>query len=250
MKNHLLIFFVLFSAQALCLQLPQSLDESDRKEVTRILGFGTSSKLLTNPFPLGGYSGVELGLSMETIDTSSIARLGDKSQDTKEFTYPRLSLGKGLYNDVDLFFSFVPYSDSTRVAEFGGILKWCFYQAEFLPLSLSFIVHGSDININDSFVSETIGGEFVAGINVDNFSLYFGGGRLQSDARFLAGDSGTDGVIDSTDSNLDKENLMQQRLRTAHTFIGFTFHFSEVFLAVQLDRYRDPVYSAKLGLRL
>ena len=57
------------------LSFPSSLTSHDRGQVLAILGYGSAVKILDNPYPLGGYSGLEIGLSTEFINTSQIAKL-------------------------------------------------------------------------------------------------------------------------------------------------------------------------------
>ena len=170
------VFFLFFfiAHPLLALELPKNLNREDRLNVVRLLSMGSSTKILSNPFPLGGYQGLELGLSMELINVADISRLGDGThKELREFRFPRISIGKGLYNDVDLFFHFVPFSEESTMSEYGGMGRWSFYQARFLPINLSLLLHASVLNINDSLSSQTIGTELVAGISVDQFSLYY-----------------------------------------------------------------------------
>lgn len=230
------------------LELPKSLDHDARIEVVRLVGLGTSSKLLTNPFPLGGYPGLEVGLSLELVNTADLSRLGAGTvKDEREFRYPRISFGKGLYNNLDIFFHFIPFSEDSQISEYGGLFRWSFYQARFLPINLSLLLHGSVLNMNDALSSETLGSELVAGISVNNFSLYFGGGFLTSTAEFVA--QGADAITISSDSP-NRRGTIEEMVRETHTVVGITLHLSKYFMAAQIDRYREPVYSLKLGLRL
>ncbi|MCC7405861.1 MAG: hypothetical protein IT288_15785 [Bdellovibrionales bacterium] len=230
------------------LELPKNLDHEDRVEVVRLVGLGTSSKLLTNPFPLGGYPGLEVGVSLELVNTADLSRLGaGTSSDEREFRFPRISFGKGLYNNVDVFFHFVPFSEDSQLSEYGGLFRWSFYQAKFLPINLSLLLHGSVLDVNDSLSSQTLGSELIAGISVNSFSLYFGGGFMNSSAEFVA--QGTDNIVAAADPP-NRYGTVEELVRETHSVVGFTIHFFEYFLAAQIDRYREPVYSLKLGLRL
>lgn len=243
-----LIIFLSFSHVAWSLELPKGLDHESRVEVVRLVGLGTSSKLLTNPFPLGGYPGLEVGISLELVNTADLSRLGAGTQrDEREFRYPRISFGKGLYNNLDVFFHFIPFSEDSQISEYGGMFRWSFYQAKFLPINLSLLLHGSVLNMNDSLSTQTLGSELVAGISVNSFSLYFGGGFLTSTAEFVA--QGSDGIVISSDPP-NRRGVVDELVRETHSVVGITLHVSDYFLAAQIDRYREPVYSIKLGLRL
>ena len=135
------------------------------------------------------------------------------------------------------------------ITDFGGMGRWSFYQAKFLPINLSLLIHANRMNIKDSLVIENVGGEILAGVNVNNFSLYFGGGYLKSETTFLGGDTGS-GTVDSNDPKLNRDaNTLSETLFSSHSLVGVSIHLSDIFMAFQIDRYRDPVLSAKLGLR-
>ncbi len=242
----LIIFF--FNLKAMALDLPTGLNHESRVEVIRLVGLGTSSKILSNPFPLGGYPGLEIGLSLELVNVADLSRLGDgTNKDEREFRVPSISIGKGLYKSVDIFFHFVPFSEDSKMSEYGGLARWSFYQARFLPINLSVLLHGNIFNMSDSLITETIGSELIAGISVNSFSLYFGGGFLSSSAQFTA--QGPDGVVVSTDPPTSRGTI-EELVREGHSVVGITLHLFDLFFAAQIDRYREPVYSLKLGLRL
>lgn len=233
------------------IEIPRGLTSADRTEVTKMLGVNTSSKLLTNPYPLGGYSGFEAGVSVEVINVEDLKRLGLKlTNDEREFRYPKISVGKGLYNDIDMFLHFVPPAPGSKISEYGGLIRWSFFQAKFVPINISWNVHASQIDINDSFSSLTAGTNLVSGINVQNFSIYFGVGFLESKGTFMGGTT-DQGVVNPTDPDFDHSTFTaSSKVRQFHSQVGVTVHFSDYFLAAQIDRYQDPVYSAKLGARL
>jgi hypothetical protein len=257
----LLAVTMLSSSWAYAFDLPKGLSSADRDEIVRTLGLNTADKLLTNPYPLGGYSGFEVGYSVEFVNIRDIRRLGctpgtsgcgnSSYLDESEWRYSRFTIGKGLYNDIDLFFSFMAPTGGVRASDYGGMLRWSFFQAEFLPINLSFVAHANQLNFNDSFIDRNVGGELLAGINVDNFALYFGGGMLESTGTFI-GASGNcqDCTVDSTDDSVNAlTHTVSNTVTETHTVVGFSLHFDNLFAAAQVDRYRDAVYSMKVGLR-
>lgn len=240
------------------IEIPKRLDSQDRREVARILGLNTSTKILSNPYPLGGYSGLEIGVALEVINTADLSRLGCQStepgcpnqdpNDKNELSYPRISIGKGLYENVDVFLNFVPPFQNS-LADFGGMVRWSFFHAKFLPINLSWLIHANRMNINDSLTTENFGTEILAGINVNNFALYFGGGFVQSDSTFIGGDTGSGTVAPNDPELTTSSNILSERVSSSHMLVGVSLHFSDYFAAFQIDRYRDPVMSMKLGLR-
>ncbi len=247
---------------AFALEIPKGLTDTDRREIVRTLGLNSAPKALSNPYPLGGYSGFELGISLEVINIRDIRRLGcepgtagcpnDKYSDETEWRVPRLTIGKGLYNDIDFFFSFVPPTSGTRVSDYGGQARWSFFQAQFLPVNLSAVAFFNQMNFNDLFMNRNVGADLIAGVNVNNFALYFGGGWLEGTGTFIAGT--TNGCEDCTVNPADPDvhsltATVEQRVETFHTVVGFSLHYQNLFAAAQVDRYRDAVYSMKMGLR-
>ncbi|MCB0369656.1 MAG: hypothetical protein KDD45_09480 [Bdellovibrionales bacterium] len=250
----------LFGPHAWSVEIPKRLTESDRSVVIRTLGLNSSTKILSNPYPLGGYSGLELGVSLELIDTKELSRLGcepgvgscpnTSRSDEKEFAYPRFTIGKGLYNDLDIFLSFALPTPGVELSDFGGQIRWNFFETEFLPIVISGVLQGNQMNINNSFTTQNVSLALIAGVTVDDFSIYFGGGYIRSESQFTCGDQ-EDGVIDSFDPACQASNsgYINQVEHGSHSLVGINLMFNEIFLAAQIDRYRDPVFSAKLGLR-
>lgn len=236
-----LIFLFVFSNTIwAAIQIPRNLTKEDRQEVVRILGVGTSSKLLSDPYPLGGYSGVEVGLSIESLPIDDLSRLGDKTEPQSRFLYPKISIGKGLYNDIDMFVHFIPYSESTGLSEYGAILRWAFYQAAFMPASFSAVVHTNSSNVGNVFTSQSYGIDLVTGINVTSFSLYFGGGKVWAVGRFIGG---SNGYL----SNTNQPEF--ETVDSIHTVIGGAYNFYPFTFALEIDQYSQTVFCGKLGAR-
>ncbi|MBX3021075.1 MAG: hypothetical protein KF799_05305 [Bdellovibrionales bacterium] len=262
----LLLLLTFFMNSAGAFEIPKGLKNADREEVVRILGLNSATKVLSNPYPLGGYSGFEIGYSVEFVNVRDIRRLGCQASDPgcpntslsdeTEWRYSRITIGKGLYNDLDVFFSFVAPTGGVRLSDYGGMVRWSVYQAEFLPINVSLVAHGNQMNFNDSFVDRNLGGEIIVGVNVDNFALYFGGGFLESQGTFIGSTTGycpatePDCTADGTDGSVNPlTRTVTSTVRETHTVVGFSLHFENLFAAAQVDRYRDAVYSMKVGLR-
>ncbi len=221
--------------------LPQQLTATERAEVIKTLGLNTSGKILSNPYPLGGHSGLEVGLSAVIVDTSEFESLGCQAGEVgcptqtgeilRELSFTRFHLAKGLYHNLDLFFHFSPPLGRKPVQDFGGLLRWGFFQSPFTPTQLSLILHGNQFNYADSFRAQTLGGLFKAGVNVPQASIYIALGYATSKGQLAP-------------------NYESKSVGDFHSLIGVTLEHQPWFLALQIDRYKDIVYSAKLGLRL
>lgn len=79
---------------------------------------------------------------MEFVNVRDMRRLGctrvlraaaTRATPKKPSGATRLTVGKGLYNDVDVFFSFIPPTGGTRVSDYGAAARWSFYQAQIPP---------------------------------------------------------------------------------------------------------------------
>lgn len=233
------------------LDIPKGLTQSDRQEVLNLFGLNTSSKLLTDPYALGGYSGLEIGVALEIIDTRSLANLGAKNtKNEDQFIYPRITVGKGLYDDLDIFFHFIPPTPGTQVSQYGAMARWSFYQFKFVPISVSAVLSGSQINVQDSLVNQSYGLDLVAGISMNDLSIYFGAGNVKVEGEFMGGTTG-DGVVPPNDPALitSVTNTVRESISEIHTVIGISAHFDNLFAAAQIDHYRDQVISTKLGVR-
>jgi hypothetical protein len=222
------------------IQLPKSLTHNDREEVLRIIGFGTSSKILSDPYPLGGYAGLEVAASVETLPTEDIARLGAKlASPQQDVSFPKFTIGKGLYNNLDFFFHFIPYNQQSELSQWGGIVRWGFYQATFLPLSASLLVHMNYANVSNLMNERALGSDLIGGINVKNVSLFCGIGYIQAAGTFLGGPAGI----------TDSDSLETESVIGMHTVVGANVHIGDFFFAAEMDRYTQPVVSTKVGFR-
>jgi hypothetical protein len=216
---------------------PQGLTDGEQELVLQILGFPTSFQPVDNPYPLGGYSGLEMGVAFENVPTSDVGYLGKRASIDRNLIFPRLTLGKGIFANTDLFFSFMPYNESTGVGIFSGGLRWGFYQATFVPANFSLIVSATNTNFGNLFISQTEGVDLVSGVNMNLFSFYVGAGTLYGQGQF--------------DSSITFDNSSTNKVgRTFHTMIGVNFALAEFFSALEVDNYNTTTTSLKIGARL
>lgn len=236
----LLLLLVAGVSQA-TIQIPSGLTHDDREQALRIVGLGMGEKLLSDPYPLGGYAGFELGLSLENLPTDTLSRLGAKlATPQQDFTYPKLTIGKGVYNNFDFFVQFTPYRRADELTQFGGLVRWGFYQGQLFPFSTSLLLHANSSNISNLIIMRTYGADLLAGVSVGKVSIFGGFGTMQSYGSFTGGVNGV------TASTIDENETVSG----FHSFVGANLRFFEkAFLAVQLDRTEVPVVSGKFGVR-
>ena len=219
------------------LSLPYNMTDGEQQLVLQLIGFTTSFRPVDNPYPLGGYSGLELGLSMESLSTEDIGYFGSGASVDRNVVFPRLSIGKGIFDNVDIFFNFVPFNEGTALGIYSGALRWGFFQATFVPASFSLIINGTNTNLENVFISQTVGVDLVSGVNVDPLSFYVGVGTLYGQGQFAP--------------SITLENAATNQVgRSFHTMIGINMSLNEVFTALEIDTYSTTTVSFKVGTRL
>lgn len=231
--------FIVLSSRAVAMSLPVNLSESDRIRVLEVLGFGSAPKILDKPYPLGGYTGIEVGISSEFIPVEDLASLGNKTSERGELNYYTLSFGKGLYYNVDTYLYFTPFLQNEKVQTYGGQLRWGFYETIYFPISFSAVFFAGGANFSNLFNVTTVGVDLIATVAMDNVAIYFGGGRARAVGRFIGG---TDGITDTQET--EKQDTTEN-----HAVFGLNIDISKMFVAFEVDRYADSNYSAKLGYR-
>ena len=226
------------------IQIPTGMKQGDRAHALRVIGFDTSAKLLSDPYPLGGYAGFEAGISVESFNVGDLGGLGNGlSSPQGDITVPQISLGKGLFNDVDIFLHFTPYNRNDELSIYGGMMRWNFFEAKYWPITASLIGNLSSSNFSNKITSRSYGFDFVGGATFDWISLFAGFGIIEATGIFT---SGPNGVTDSTATSSPTTTEVERGL---HSLAGFNLHYSNYFLVAQFDHYDQTTYSAKLGLR-
>jgi hypothetical protein len=239
-----LFFLLLLSSSAFArLDFPKAMSKADRVKIVEILALGTTMKITGNPFPLGGYSGVELGLSTEILSTAEISRLGVKAKEQSETSHQVFTLGKGLFNDFDVYLQFSPLTSEEEIRSFGGQLRWGFYQAEYLPAHLSFVASANSYNFQNVVNVISTGADLVAGFTVEDVTIYTGIGLARGSGQFV----GQGGV--QAGAYTDSGETETESVEESHYLAGLNIRFSNLFVAFELDRYTQATYSAKIGTR-
>lgn len=231
------IFFSI-SVQA-ATSLPRNLNDNESKRALQILGFGSAGKVLANPYPLGGYQGVEIGLSSEFIPAEDLAALGSKTTEKGEINYYILSFGKGIYYNLDTFLYFTPVLQSEKIQAFGGLFRWGFYEAAFFPLTLTAVLNMGGANFSNLINVNTFEVNLIATVVLDNVAIYFGGGQSRAIGKFIGG---PDGITSN-------QETIEHDIKEGHTLFGINININKMFVAFEIDRYADSFYGGKLGYR-
>jgi hypothetical protein len=220
-------------------RLPMQLDHDDQNRALEILGFGSTAKTLDNPYPLGGYSGVEIGISSEFIPVDDLSTLGDGTGDDGEYSYYTVSIGKGLYYNIDVMVYATPFVQDEDISSFGGQIRWGFYEAQFFPLSLTALAYAGGANFSNLINVTTQGFDLIGTVNVENIAIYAGYGKGRAIGNFVGGANGI-----TADQQSRQIDLLED-----HTMFGVNINIQKMFVALEINRYIESTYAGKIGFR-
>lgn len=250
MKFCLMSAFLLFTSLASArLSFPKNMSSGDRKRALEVLGLSSTGKILGNPYPLGGFSGLEIGYAIEVIPTTELSTLGDKEKSQKETAISMLTLGKGFYYNVDMFLQFTPFTQNEDVKSFGAQIRWGFYQAEYVPAHLSLVMSGGSTNFQNKISTVSQGLDLIAGFSVKDMTLYTGLGIATAYGTFTGGTGSVSAPEVDPNTSQVVYASKSESVSSPHYVAGINMNFQKLFLAAQLDRYTQATYSAKLGFR-
>lgn len=221
------------------IEVPRSLTESDRRKVLEVLGPSTQVRLMGDPYPLGGYSGIDVGVSRDSIPGARLNGLGTTAENKSDIGLYSIALGKGLYYNVDAFLVFVPFSQQERISSFGGGARWLFYEMDSYPAYFSFQASANSTSFQNKVNLSNQSFDFLASAIQSDFTFYVGFGFVRSTAIFQGGAGGVtaDGTTKVT------------ALTKGRGLLGASYRWSKYYASVQVDRSSDENYAVKLGYR-
>ena len=231
------VFSVLISFSQAEFNLAPGLNTRDRIEVLKVLGLGSSSKNLSTLKPLGRDSGIEVGIAFEFIDTNPIKHLIDDEQTKSILYYPKIIIGKGIYDRMDLFFHFIPYTATFGLSEFGSLVRLNFYQNEAKKFYATALMHANSANFNNQLVSRNLGVDVMLGYQLSDFSIFTTLGWAGAYGKFVGG---TNGITDSQVSETEDAHSL-------HSALGVTYEWAQWNATISFDHYVQPIYSAKIS---
>ena len=233
-----MIYFLLIQTLfSFAVEIPQDLNSAEQKQILRVVGISSTTKVHSNIYPLGGYKGLEISVGAETMSTDKVAKLGDGAGGTETLTIPSITIGKGLYNNSDLFFHFALPASTRDVTRFGLTYRWSFYQSDYFPLILSTAFHANQIGMGDHLNLTNLGMDILAGINIGNLGFFLGGGWANSSGRFNGGSNGI------TESGITET----QKMESQHLTFGAHYNFEPIFINLGIDRYQEMIYTVRVG---
>jgi hypothetical protein len=220
--------------------LPRQLSESDRKTALNIMGPATNPRLLSSSYPLGGWQGLEIGISRQYVPASYLNSLGDQSDPRSDFDFPMLTFGKGLYSNFDLFLSFVPMVQGDSITHASAQVRHQFWQSPKDIFRVVGVLHTGTTNLANQMDIQSYGFNVVGTTTIDRISLFIGLGASSWHGTFIGGNKGVTNSLDS-----EKATTLM-----AHELIGFEWPIGNYFVSAEVDRYDSPYYSMKFGYRL
>lgn len=217
--------------------LSSGLDSPTRKEILKILGLGTSGKNVSIPTGLGTDQGLEISLANEFIETKTISQFISNGDSRNTLYYPKISIGKGIYERTDLFIHFIPYTATLGLSEYGGTLRYNFYKPTDSLFSASIVISMNSANFNNQLTARGGAADITLGANWNHVSLFSSVGMARSKGTFIGGTQGTTDTLAN-----EVENVSEM-----HYSAGFITHYKIYFISAALDRYTESVYTLKLG---
>jgi hypothetical protein len=219
--------------------IPKGLSDKDQRDIVNNMGPATAARILSAPYPLGGEQGFELGIGRQFIPTELLSELGNKTEPQKGTSYPILTLGKGLFNDVDMFLTAIPMMQNSNLTHFSAQTRISHWYSSNSPLILSSIWHAGSTTLKNQIGFENYGVDAILTMYLRHICLYAGMGSLFTNGTFIGGIQG----ITQTGQT---ETVTQV---FAHRIIGVDLRHQAYFFAAQVDTYDKPNYSFKLGYR-
>lgn len=232
------LFFLAGNAFA-ALPIPAGLNQADRLNAVEVLGFGTGYKVLGEPYPLGGYSGYELGISYEFLNTKEISQLGAKAPEQATTSYLSFSLTKGLYYGIDFSIQFSPLGQAERFSSFGGAVRWGFAELSSQPVHFSLQASANSASFQERINTTTQSFDFLSGYTSEMWTLYGGMGLIRTSGVFIGGAQGV----------TDDQKTATEYVSAVQYFGGLSVNLWDYFLALQATQITQSNYSVKIGAR-
>lgn len=199
--------------------------------VNRVSGL-SSLRTVGDPVPLGGYEGVEILLSSEWLTVPQKGSTKDKVE-----VLPTLRLGKGLYENFDVFIvTSIPVLKSD-FSKWGFQARWMAWQAESAPLMAHLGCSYGSQEYYSVIVTNAWSCEVLGNLIVKKFKVFAGVGIVRAQTLFDVGST-----------ELSTEEV--QRSAGFNKFLGgITFSSDKKSLGVQIDVIEETSLSASLGYR-
>jgi hypothetical protein len=218
--------------------LSSGLTKENRVSVLEVLGLGSSVKNISTLAPLGTDSGLEVAIAFEFINTDTINNYITDKQSQNTLYYPKIIIGKGIYDHLDLYFQFIPYTATFGISEFGSLLRYNFYKMTDSPFYITGMIHANSANFNNQLVSRNLGTDLMFGYGPSPLSVFTTLGWTGAYGKFVGG---TNGITDTGVPEKEEVNAL-------HAALGINSQWNYLNMTLSLDYYVEPVYTAKISL--
>ncbi len=225
----LFVFFVSSSAFSFA---PKNFNEVDVDSwVNRVSGV-SSIKTVGDPVPLGGYEGVEVLIASEWLTIPQ----KDTAKDRVE-VLPTLRLGKGLYENFDVFIvTSLPLLKSD-FSKWGFQARWMAWQAETAPLMAHLGCSYGSQEYYSLIITNSWSCEILGNLIVKKFRVFAGLGIVRSLTLFDAGST-----------QFSSEEV--QRSAAFNKYLGgITFTSDNRSFGFQIDVVEETSLGASIGYR-
>ncbi len=226
------------------LLLPRALKAEERRPAVEILGGGSQLKFAGDPYPLGGYLGIDVGITRDSVGVRDLGKLGSlaavpEASEQGDVGLWSLTLGKGLYYDVDVFVHFMPFGQGEQVSGFGGGARWLFHEMDRYPIFFSLQGGANSTSFQNliNFSNQSI--DLLASYIRGDLSVYLGSGFMRSTGIFHGG---AGGVTASGETEIES-------LSSGRMLGGISYRWDKFYVAGQLDRAFAGNYTVKAGYR-
>jgi hypothetical protein len=186
----LISFFVLSIGSFANLNVAQALNESQLLSITESAGLPLAMSYTENLYPLGGYSGVRIGLSHKLVSNSRLRQAFRETSDVPDLKLTEIHFSKGLYYNVDFYASFAPKLSNATLSSFAGGIKWGFFEVESKPFQFIASISGRSTNWSNQaiFLNQTF--DLISQYSLNHMYYYIGIGSAYVRSEFIGGSHG------------------------------------------------------------
>ncbi|MCK6599484.1 MAG: hypothetical protein L6Q37_14050 [Bdellovibrionaceae bacterium] len=240
MSKSYLLPLILFSVNLYAgLKLPTGLDQEKRKTFVKSVLSSSSYKYLSLGYTLGGYEGFELSASLESFPLSKGNILSSSELKEKDYVVQNVTIGKGMFENVDMFFTFSPFIFQKDISIFGMAMKYVFYIDSENPFNLSVLLHGNAVNFANLVGAQSTGLDIIGSYFLKYWTFYLAVGQQRTLASFVGGAQGL-----TQDLSSANEDLYLNRF-----YSGFSYDFGMYQASFELQKIESESLAFKLGKR-
>lgn len=218
-------------------RLPNNLDAAQRKEVLNQIGFTSAIKNISTNYLLGGNDGIEFSSLIESINFTQLNSINNLNLNQESKVLPRFGFSKGFYHNLEFHFQFIPFFLQSDFSGYGASVRYTFFQDDNQPFIMDLYFHGSGLNFANLIGLQNVGYDIVGSYFYERFIFSVGLGPCKLIGTFIGGENGlTNDKLAAT----DEINLWRM-------FSGLAYSLKEFQVGVQVDKFKESMYSFKIS---